>query len=131
MKARTTSSSAFITCAIANGAIPPREGEETLWYLRPTEMETQRKRFPLYRGCGSAGCRTFKDCICRCKDCSRWCKYRGVTIVDTDGTVNIRFADGRLIVFMPRAEYDTIKHHWERLGLKLEPPAPTDGVTPV
>lgn len=131
MKVRAASTSAFITAAIANGAIPPEKEGDTLWYLRPAQMETQRKRYPLYKGCKGAGCRTFKECICRCKDCTRWCKYRGVTIVDTDGTVHIRFASGKLIAFMPREEYENIKHHWEQLGLKLEPPAPTEIVTPV
>lgn len=134
---KTAAIHAFATAAIANGltSVEGEEERDTLWYLRPTHMEMQMQKQHRYQGCKNAGCRTFKDCICRCKDCTRWCKYRGVTIRDEDGTVFIRFASGKLIVFMPREEYDNIKVHWEKLGLKLEPPGPVealpDGVTPV
>jgi hypothetical protein len=106
----------FITGALANGAIPQEDGKS---YLRPVQLETQRKRFPKYQGCKGAGCRTFEVCICRCSDCKAWCKYRGTTIVDHTGKVEIRDAKRKLIVEMPRAEYDVVAHLWEKLGLKL------------
>lgn len=118
----------------------PASERGPLWYMRPVNiepvrMQAQMQRQHKYMGCKGAGCRTFKVCICRCKDCTRWCKYRGVTIRDEGGTVFIRFASGKLIVFMPREEYESIKVHWEKLGLKLEPPAPVEtsppDVTPV
>jgi hypothetical protein len=95
--------------------------------LQPVKLESRvLGKQQKYLGCRSAGCRTFAKCFCTCEACRTWCKYRGATIVESDGRVRICYADGRLIVVMTPAVYEEVRIHWERLGLKL-----LSSVTPV
>lgn len=83
--------------------------------LRKTNMEPEYGEAPpKVKGCRAAGCRSFDKCICVCKHCRRWCKYRGIRIEEKEDVVNIWDAEGKLIVFIPVQEYEQVRHLWER-----------------
>lgn len=120
---------ALVVGAMVNGSVEKNVDTEIESPMRPTNMTPQiAGREMKYRGCGMAGCRTFKTCLCRCKSCVRFCVYRGTTAVeDTKGIVRLSYASGKLITFLPRVEYDKIAYQWERMGVVLVSSQPDTG----
>lgn len=123
-----------VNAGMVVGALAERLGEslpgtEKDPIIRPTNMQPEYAPPPIkYRGCNSAGCRTFSTCICDCKSCKRWCIYRHAKISVTDkDVINIHNDKGKLITFMTRAEFEQVRHLWERCGVKLVEKDKSDG----